>query len=92
LIEARAKNDDETVSNQLFWKRFYFVIGFGAFCSGIYVGGYAVNIYPYGSLNFTMGVTTLLCAFFIAVSTYFYGETAAKALLQLSQNAGRAKN
>jgi len=41
LAEARAKNDNDTASNQMLWKWFYFVIGSGAFCSGVYVGGYA---------------------------------------------------
>lgn len=41
LAEARAKNDNDTASNQMLWKGFYFVIGSGAFCSGVYVRGYA---------------------------------------------------
>jgi hypothetical protein len=73
------------------WKNVYLVIGCGAWCAGFYVGAYAVNIYPVGSLEHTMGMIDIAGCFFVAFVLYFFGNTAAKYLFLLSSKLAKLK-
>jgi len=82
------KDLGDKASSAQMWKYVYMVAGCGSWCGGFYVGCYAVNIYPAGSLEHTMGVIDIIGCILVALVVYYFGARITRMRLKVQSSPG----